>query len=150
MAKPRILIGDDHVLIIEAIKAVLENDFEVVSVADNGRDLVSEAKRLLPDLVLLDISMPILSGIEAARKIKDSVPTTRVVFLTQSTDRAYVQAALTNGASGYLVKQSLASELVSALWKVLNDEVYLSASLRTQVPETPSAGSRPAQELMPG
>ena len=141
MPKSRILIGDDNLLIVEAMKAIPDQDFEIVGVADNGRDLALDAQRLVPGVVLLDMSMPIMNGLEAARKIKESVPTAHLVFLTQTTDRAYIQAALTAGASGYLVKQSMASELVAAIWKVLNGEIYLSASLRRQVPEAFDPGT---------
>lgn len=147
VSKPRILIGDDHILIVEAIRAVLEEDFEVVGVADNGRDLAAKALRLVPDVVLLDISMPILNGIEAARAMKASVPTVHLIFLTQTTDQAYVQAALAAGASGYLVKQSLASELISALCKVLDGEIYLSPSLRI-VPEAPGVDNHPERGFL--
>ena len=149
MPKPRILIGDDHALIVEALITILDEDFEVVGVADNGRDLTLQAQRLVPDVVLVDMSMPIMDGFEAARQMKESVPTAHVVFLTQTTDRACIQAALTAGASGYLVKQSVASELVSAVWKVLNGEVYVSAPLLPRVPEALASDHHPVEDLTP-
>jgi DNA-binding NarL/FixJ family response regulator len=104
MSKPRILLGDDHDLIIEGLRSLLAKDFEIMGVASNGREVVAAAERLKPDAVLLDVSMPILSGIEAARQIKESLPNAKLVFLTQKSDRQYVQAALRLGASGYILK----------------------------------------------
>ena len=123
------MLGDDHVLIVESIKSVFANDFEIIGVASNGRELVSEAQRLNPDAVLLDISMPLLNGFEAAREITKLVPAAKLVFLTQTADRAYVRAAFELGASGYVLKQSLASELITAVRKVLAGGYYISPRL---------------------
>lgn len=135
MSRPRVLIGDDHSLILEGIRSVLARDFEVVGVALNGRDLVSEAERLKPDAVLLDVTMPILNGMEAARQIKQAMPACRLVFVTQTSDRAYVQAALRIGASGYVLKQSVSSELVEALREVLSGRYYITPLVRRGIPE---------------
>jgi DNA-binding NarL/FixJ family response regulator len=135
MVKPRVLLGDDHHLIVEGLRSVLARDFDVVGVASNGRELVSEAERLKPDAVLLDISMPLLNGIEAARQIKEILPASKLVFVTQASDRAYVQTAFRVGASGYVLKQSLASELVDALRDVLEGNYYITPILRKGIPE---------------
>lgn len=135
MSKPRVLLGDDHHLIVEGMKSVLANDFDVVGVASNGRDLLTEAQRLKPDAVLLDISMPLLNGIEAARQIKQILPASKLVFVTQASDRAYVQTAFRIGASGYVLKQSLAGELVNALREVLAGAYYITPLLRKGIPE---------------
>lgn len=126
---PQILLGEDQLLIAEALKLVLVKDFEVVGIASDGRDLVSETVRLKPDAVVLDISMPTLNGFEAARQIRDLVPAVKLLFLTQTSDRAYVEAAFALGASAYILKQTAASELVNALHEVLVGKTYVSAQL---------------------
>ncbi len=135
MTKPRILLGDDHGLILEGLRHVLEKDFEVVGVALNGRELVSEAEHLRPDAVLLDVSMPILNGMEAGRQIKTRNSQVKLIFVTQRSDRDYVQAALRMGASGYILKQGAAAEVRSALKEVLAGRYYVSPALRKGIPD---------------
>lgn len=101
----------------------------MVGIASDGRELVSETVRLKPDAVVLDISMPTLNGFGAARQITDLVPTTKLLFLTQTSDRAYVEAAFAIGGSAYILKQAAASELVNALHAVLAGKTYLSPQL---------------------
>src|SRR5581483_1385379 len=123
--KPRILIGDDHALIIEGLRSLLANDFEIVGVATNGRDLVAETARLKPDAILLDVSMPILNGMEAARQIKKIDSAVKIIFVTQKSDREYVKAAFRLGASGYVLKQSVAGEVIPAIRAVLSGHYYV-------------------------
>jgi DNA-binding NarL/FixJ family response regulator len=130
MTKPRVLIGDDHKLVVEGLKSVLARDFEIIGVAGNGRELVEEAERLRPDAILLDISMPLLNGIEATRQVKRVLPSTKVVIVTQNTDRAYVQAAFRNGASAYIAKDCVVSELVNAINQALSGYFYVTPALR--------------------
>src|SRR3954463_4742181 len=120
MSKMRLYLADDHPLILEGLKSLLMNDFEICGTARNGRDLVTGASELKPDCVLLDISMPLLNGIEAAQQIRKSSPQTRFVFVTQSSDREYIRAAFQGGASGYVIKQSVATEINCALESVLS------------------------------
>ena len=87
MPRPRILLGDDHGLIIEGLRSLLMKDFDVVGIASNGRELVAETERLKPDAVLIDVSMPILNGVEAARQIKMASPNVKLLFVTQKADR---------------------------------------------------------------
>lgn len=107
----------------------MANDFEVLGIALDGRELVEETVRLKPDAVVLDISMPILNGFEAGRQIRERVPTTKLLFLTQTFDRAYVEAAFALGASAYILKQAAASELVYTIHEVLAGKTYLSRHL---------------------
>jgi DNA-binding NarL/FixJ family response regulator len=136
MSKPRILLGDDHKLVLEGLQSVLAREFEIVGIAFDGRELVAEAERLRPHAVLLDISMPLLNGIEAARQIKRLLPATKIVFVTQIADRAYVQAAFRDGASAYVLKDSVVSELVNAVNQALNGFFYVSPSVRKSIPES--------------
>ncbi len=134
MPKPRIMLADDHEIVIEGLRRVLAASFEIVGVVSDGRELVEKTEELRPDLVLLDISMPSLNGIDAAHQIKKRMPSTKLVFLTHRADRDYVHAAFRAGASGYLVKQSLVSEMQIALDQVLQGRYYVSAHLAKGVP----------------
>jgi len=122
----RLLIADDHALMLEGLTRLLAGEFTIVGTAANGRTLVSEAERLRPDVVLLDIAMPGLNGIEAARCLSKLVPAVKIVFVTQQLDPAYVHAAFTAGAKGYVAKQSATKELVDAIHRALNDLFYVT------------------------
>jgi DNA-binding NarL/FixJ family response regulator len=125
--RPRILVADDHSLVVAGISKLLEKEFEIIGVASNGRDLVELAEQRRPDAILLDISMPLLNGIEATRQICKSVPNAKIVVLTQQTGKEYVEAALQAGAKGYVVKQSAPVELVSAIHEVLAGRFYITS-----------------------
>lgn len=137
MNRPRILLADDHTLVLEGIKKLLETHFDLAGAAENGRELVAAAARLRPDVILLDISMPLLNGLEAARQIRKAWPLARLIFLTMHADPTYVSEALRAGASGYVLKRSAASELVRAIQEVLKGRSYvtplLSATAQAQV-----------------
>ena len=124
--RKRLLLGDDHTLILEGLARLLAGEFDVVGTATDGRTLVSEAERLLPDVVVLDIGMPDLNGIEAARRLARSVPSAKIVFVTQQLDPAYVHAAFTVGAKAYVAKQSASGELVQAIHRALRDHFYVT------------------------
>ncbi|MGE5321544.1 MAG: response regulator [Actinomycetota bacterium] len=129
MSKPRVLIGDDHVLIAEACKKLLEPEYEIVGIVDNGRSLVQVAERLKPDVVLIDIGMPLLNGLDAGQQIKAAAPGARLVFLTMNADVELVAEAFRRKASGYLLKSCSASELLVALRTVLRGGSYLSPAI---------------------
>lgn len=129
MKKARVLLADDHMLILEGGKAILPDMIEIVGTVSEGRSLVDEALRLKPDLIILDISMPLLSGIEAARRLHKSLPNAKLLFLTMHTERAYVQAAFETGAAGYVLKSAPREELRGALRKVLGGQLYVSSNL---------------------
>lgn len=133
MALARILLGDDQPLIVEALKSLLSEGFAVVGIASDGQELINQAKRLEPDAVILDISMPGLNGLQAARQIKEILPAVKLLFLTQTADRAYVEAAFAIGASAYVLKQAAAGELVNALQEALAGRTYCSSELGGKV-----------------
>jgi DNA-binding NarL/FixJ family response regulator len=125
-ASARVLIADDHRLVAETCKSALEPEFEVVGVVTDGRALVRAAPLLKPDIVLLDIAMPHLNGLDAGEQIKAKMPSVKLVFLTMNTGADIVAEAFRRGASAYVLKQSAAEELLAALRKVVRGESYLS------------------------
>ena|SRR5947209_9198235 len=147
MSKPRIVLGDDHELIIEGLRSVLANQFDIVGVAANGQDLVRQTEQLNPDAVLLDVSMPVLNGMEAARQIKKATPGTKILFVTQRADREYVQTALRIGASAYVLKQSVAREVIPALRDALAGRYYVTPLLLKGIPDALMNPNRNPSEL---
>lgn len=126
MKRARLLLADDHTLVVEGFRRLLEPEFELAGAVEDGRALVAAAQKLKPDVVLLDISMPLLNGIDAARQLKKIMPELKLIFLTMHADPAYVTEAFRVGASGYLLKRSAASELVNAIREVLRGRCYVT------------------------
>jgi DNA-binding NarL/FixJ family response regulator len=127
--RPRIVIADDHTLVAEACKKLLEPEFEVVSVVNDGHALIDSVSSLNPDLVIVDIGMPLLNGLDAGEKIRALRRTVKIVFLTMNQDRAVAAEAFRRGASGYLLKTAAASELPIAIRTVLSGKHYISSSV---------------------
>jgi DNA-binding NarL/FixJ family response regulator len=128
--KIRILLADDQREILQTAMRLLENEFEVVAAVANGELAIEAAARLAPDLIVLDISMPVLNGIEAACRLKESGSRAKVVFLTVHEDPVLVEAALSAGARGYVLKQRLATDLIPSIRQVLDDFIFVSAPVR--------------------
>ncbi|MEP6960292.1 MAG: response regulator transcription factor [Nitrospirota bacterium] len=126
MSRPRILLGDDHTLVLDGFRKLLEDQCEIVGAAEDGRTLLRMAQELQPDIVTLDISMPQLNGVDAARKLKKILPRTRLIFVTMHDDPAYVNEAFKAGASGYLLKRSAGSELRQAIQSVMDGQCYVT------------------------
>jgi DNA-binding NarL/FixJ family response regulator len=124
--RPRVLLADDHSSVIERVSALLQPGFEVVGAAANGKELLFESARLLPDVIVLDISMPELSGIEAAHELRSAGSTARVVFLTVQTGVEFVRACLAEGALGYVIKSRLATDLIPAIQHALLGHSFIS------------------------
>lgn len=124
--KLRLLLGDDHSLILDGLRAALQQHYEIVGLAKDGRALVQEAERLKPDLVIVDISMPLLNGFEAAKQIKKSLPSTKLIFLSQHLNPAYLKHALKLGASGYVLKSGATEELQQAIGEVYRGRTYIT------------------------
>ena len=133
MTIPRVLIADDHTLVLEGFRKLLEEHCELLGTAEDGRTLVDAAERLQPDLVLLDISMPRLNGIDAARKLKKRYPAMKFIFVTMHADPSYVNEAFKAGASGYLLKRSAAQELRQAIHAVMNGDFYVTPLITKDV-----------------
>ena len=127
--RPKILLADDHNLVVERVLSVLQRDFEVVGTASNGRELVDEAERLRPDVIVLDISMPVLTGIEAAHQLREAGSTVKLVFLTVHEEPAFVQACFAEGGLGYVKKSRLGTDLIPAIKEALSGHRFVSASV---------------------
>jgi len=127
--RPRILIADDHTLIADLCKRLLETEFEVVGTVGDGRALVRAAAILKPDVIVVDITMPVLNGIDAACQVKQELRAVKVIFLTMNPDPEIAAEAFRRGGSGYLLKTCAASEMVAAVRAVLQGRSYMSAAL---------------------
>lgn len=147
MNKPRVLLADDHGLVLAGLRRLVEDSCEVVGTVEDGRSLIEAAQRLEPDLILLDIAMPLLNGIDAARQIRKLCPNTKLIFLTMQTSPTYATEAFQAGASGYLLKRSAPMELPLAIEAALRGQHYitpaiakpvLERALRADDPSTPS------------
>ena len=137
MNRARIVLADDHVEMRERVKRHLEDEFEVLDSVENGAALLDSAERLQPDLCLLDISMPVLNGIETANRLKQNGSTAKIVFLTIHEDKDFVQAALKTGALGYVLKRRMVSDLRLAIKEALAGRTFVSSSISYVIPLPP-------------
>lgn len=135
MNRPRVLLADDHPLFLMALQELLEKDCEVVGTVSDGRALLEAASRLKPEVIVLDIGLPGLNGIDAARQIKKAQPEIKVLFLTMHANPAYLKDALAAGASGYVLKTSAREELVSALRDVIKNRIHVSPGFGEEIVE---------------
>ena len=133
MTRPRILMADDHLMLLEACKALLEPDFDVVGTATDGRALLEEFSRLHPDVVVLDVAMPLLNGLDAGRQLKAQRRSVKLIYLTMNPDPDLASEALRLGASGYLLKSSAAQELKQAIQEALRGRSYITPLITRDV-----------------
>lgn len=124
--RPRVLLADDHTLMLDGIRLMLQPEFDLVGCAEDGHKLLVAAKTLKPDVILLDISMPVLNGIDAAKQLRKNVPTAKLIFVTMHADADYISEAFRAGARGYVLKRSAASELLTAIREVLKGNHFVS------------------------
>ena len=135
MKRSRVLIADDHSMVIDGLRALLEPEYEVVGAVNDGRAVLPEVRRLQPDVVVIDISMPLLNGLDCARQLRDAGCTAKILILTMHPDATLAQEALAAGASGYVLKSSPGSELKAALGDVLRGRIYLSPAVTRDMDE---------------
>jgi DNA-binding NarL/FixJ family response regulator len=135
--RPRILIADDHKLMAELCQKILESEFDVVGTVGNGRELLHTAVKVKPDVVLLDIGMPVLNGLDAGKQLRNLLPTVKLVYLTMVTDPDVALEAFHRGASGFLLKTCAAAEMVSAVRAALRGNSYLSPDLKEKITPLP-------------
>jgi DNA-binding NarL/FixJ family response regulator len=126
LGRTRVLLADDHLMLVEALKKVLEADYDVVGSVGDGLALLNAAEKLRPDVIVLDIAMPLLNGLDAARQLRNNLPAVKLVFLTMNEDPYLVGEAFRSGASAYLLKQGAALELTVAISDVLKGKTYVT------------------------
>jgi DNA-binding NarL/FixJ family response regulator len=153
MKRPRVLLADDHRLVAEGLRSLLSAEFELVGVVEDGRALLEAARRLRPDVIVADITMPHLNGIEALAQLKQEDKRVRVVFLTMHQEAAYARRALEAGASGFVLKHSAPAELVTAIHAALEGKTYLTPAVAGAVLQAmkgePDKASDPVASLTP-
>jgi DNA-binding NarL/FixJ family response regulator len=142
VSRPRVLLADDHRVVAEGLKRLLAEDFELVGMVEDGRALVAAAKKLQPDVIVADITMPHLNGIDAMVQLKKDNAGIKVVFLTMHQDPAYARRALEAGAAGFVVKHSAPAELVMAVQAALKGQTFITPSLAGDVLRQVQHGSR--------
>jgi len=143
MKLPRVILADDHTLLLEAFRKLLEPRFDVVRTVSDGRALVESALALLPDVVLVDVAMPILNGLDAGRQIRAKLPGIKLIYLTMNEDPDLAMEAMRVGASGYLLKYSSATELFQAIALVLKGKRYVTPSIARGMKEADIRDPRP-------
>jgi len=136
MSRPRLLLADDHRLVLEGLCSMLRDEFDIAGTVGDGRALLAAAENLRPDVILVDISLPLMNGIEAARRLRRLVPETRIIFLTMHADATYVREGFRAGADGYVLKSSAHSELVQAIRQTLKGQVFITSQIPEEVRET--------------
>ena len=141
MSRTRVILADDHKIVLEGLKNLLEPNFDLVGTVEDGRALLKAVKNLHPDVIVADISMPLLNGIEAVRQIKKADPNVKVVFLTMHPDVSYAAEAFEAGASGYVLKHSAPSELVAAINDALKGRTYVTQMIAGELLESYRNGS---------
>ena len=152
MTRPRALLADDHVLLLEAFRRLLEPEFDVVDAVSDGAQLVEAAVRLAPDVIVTDVSMPRMGGLEAARRLRELLPSARIVFLTVNEDAQLAAEAFRFGASGWVLKSSTATELVQAVRAALRRRRYLTPLIAggdIDALPLPASGAPSSEQLTP-
>jgi len=142
--RPRVLLGDDHVMFTDGLRSILSTHCEIVGTAEDGEKVIAAAQQLHPDVIILDISMPVLNGIKAARRLQTLGTSSKIVFCTMQTDPAFVTEAFRAGAQGYVLKNAATSEIVVALNEVLQGRTYISLGMRNMVADQPKQGAASA------
>jgi len=143
LSKARILLADDHTLVAEAFKRLLEPEFEVVGTVGDGRALLRAANELKPDLVLVDLNMPLLNGLDASEQLKQALPKVKIIVLTMNEDPEIAAETMERWASGYLLKKSAGSELLKAVRDVLRGGRYIAPALREALEDFAARDARP-------
>lgn len=129
MKLPRVILADDHMLVAEALRNLIASQFDVVAIASDGHELLGLATSLMPDVIVVDVAMPLLNGLEAGRQLKKKMPGVKLVYLTMNEDPELAIEAMNAGASGYILKKSAASELVQALSEALRGKSFITRQI---------------------
>ena len=142
MKRPRVLLADDHKIIVEGLRSLLQSEFELVGTVEDGRAMVAAAEKLKPDVIVADISMPLLNGIEAAHQLRKANVQAKIIFLTMHPDVTYATRAFEAGASGYVLKHTAPSELITAIKEALSGRTYVAPAIAKEVLHFIAKGSR--------
>jgi DNA-binding NarL/FixJ family response regulator len=129
MARPRIFLAEDHTLLVDAFRKLLEPEFDIVGTAADGRSLLASALQLKPDVITIDLSLPLLNGIDAGRQLKEKLPETKLLVVTMNEDAAIASEVLSRWASGFLLKKSAATELIPAIRELLSGGSYVTPKI---------------------
>jgi DNA-binding NarL/FixJ family response regulator len=152
MSRPRVLLADDHQILAEGLRGLLEPEFEVAGVVTDGRELVAAARKLRPDVIVTDVTMPSLNGIEAVVQLRGLGVKAKVIFLTMHRDVAYARRAMEAGAAGFLLKHSASAELVTAVRDALRGQTYVTPLIAGELLQSyreGDRGSHQAERLTP-
>jgi len=143
MTAARVMLADDHTILVEAFRNLLEPYYQVVGTVADGRALIEAAPELKPDVIVVDIGMPLMNGLEAALRLKQLIPTAKLIFLTMNEDPDLAAEAMRRGASGYLLKSSAATELIRAIQMALKGKTYLTAQIARKLQKTLANNPQP-------
>ena len=151
MRKPRIFLADDHAMVVDAFRRLLEHEFNIVGTASDGLELLNFAPNLHPDLVVVDLGLPLLSGVDAGRELKKLLPQTKILVVTVNEDPDVADAVLGEWASGYLLKKCTGSELVKALRELLMGRSYVTTMISRRSTDNmlPRQGAQGRKSLTP-
>ena len=147
MSRPRVLLADDHTMFSQGLQSLLEDDFDLVGAVADGEALVEAARRLNPDVIIVDISMPVMNGLDAVRQLKKDGATAKIIFLTMHADDRLLAEAFRCGGSGYVLKQSAGEELITGIGKVLAGQKYVTPLIVTEWAEDLTKRVRGTQKL---
>jgi DNA-binding NarL/FixJ family response regulator len=136
MTLPRLMLADDHTIVVEAFRKILEPKYEIVGTVSDGRALLETAPQLNPDVIVADISMPLMNGLEAGLRLKEQMPALKLIFLTMNTDPDLAKEAMRSGASGYLLKSSAVDELIRAITLALKGKSYVTPQITRGMQES--------------
>jgi DNA-binding NarL/FixJ family response regulator len=147
LSRPRVLLADDHRIVAEGLKSLLSAEFDLVGVVEDGRALIEAVRKLRPDVIVADITMPHLNGLDALVSLKKDNPRVKVVFLTMHQEVAYARRALAAGAAGFVLKHSAPAELLTAIRAALDGKTYITPALAGQVIQAFQYGKDVAEDL---
>src|SRR5918993_578222 len=145
--RPKLLLADDHTLLLDGIRLMLAPEYELLGSVEDGQSLLTAARELKPDVILLDISMPLLNGIDAAHQLRRIAPSSKLIFVTMHADADFVAEAFRAGASGYVLKRAAASELLTAIREVLRGNQYVSPLVTRNTLELLISSTQPGSRL---
>jgi len=139
MNRPRLLLADDHRIVVEGLRSILTPEYDLVGIVENGRDLIDAVRRLTPDVIVADITMPQLNGLDAVTQLRQEGCQAKIVFLTMHKDATYAARALAVGAAGFVLKHSASTELLTAIRAALSGQTYVTREIAERLERSTSA-----------